>query len=229
MSLLLDEPAIEPLADAVDEFETEMMADLLNRLGGIPASRVFLKPSPGTATVQDVLNLHDRTNRLAELIDGTLVEKPMGMPESWLANTLTYFTESHLTTLNLGFTAGEGGMLRLSNRNVRIPDFSFFRWERFPDRKRPKGQIPEITPDLAVEILSPSNTRREMEIKRHEYFKSGAQIVWEVEPETKIVRVYSGPETCTTIDENGTLSGGDVLPGFTLSVKAWFDRAFREG
>jgi Uma2 family endonuclease len=85
-------------------------------------------------------------------------------------------------------------MLRLINRNVRIPDFSFFRWERLPDRKRPKGQIPEITPDLAVEILSPSNMRREMEIKRHEYFKSGAQIVWEVEPESKIVRVYPGPK-----------------------------------
>ena len=120
-------------------------------------------------------------------------------------------------------------MLRLINRNIRIPDFSFFRWERFPDRKCPKGQVPAITPDLAVEILSPSNTRREMEIKRREYFASGATIVWEVEPDEKIVRVYSDADTFTTVDERGTLGGGDVLPGFTLSVKAWFDRAFRDG
>jgi hypothetical protein len=106
MSLLLDEPAIEPLADAVDEFETEMIADLLNRLGDIPASCVFLKPTPGTATEQDVLNLHDRTNRLAELIDGTLVEKPLGMPESLLAGVLIQRANNFLDEQNLGFAAG---------------------------------------------------------------------------------------------------------------------------
>ena len=58
------------------------IADLLHRLGGIAASRVWLVPAPGTATEQDVIDVHDRTNRLCELVDGVLVEKVMGFDES---------------------------------------------------------------------------------------------------------------------------------------------------
>ena len=58
------------------------IADLLHRLGGIPARRVRLVPTPGTATEQDVIKIHDRTNRLCELVDGVLVEKVMGFDES---------------------------------------------------------------------------------------------------------------------------------------------------
>ena len=58
------------------------VADLLERLGGIAAHRVLLDPMPGEATEQDVIDLHDRENRLFELVDGTLVEKVMGFDES---------------------------------------------------------------------------------------------------------------------------------------------------
>jgi hypothetical protein len=60
----------------------QTLADLLASLGGISAARVRLRPFPGTATERDVIAIHDRENRLCELVDGTLVEKVMGFDES---------------------------------------------------------------------------------------------------------------------------------------------------
>ncbi len=64
------------------------VADLLTRLGNIPASRVRLDPAPGTATEKDAIRVLDRENRPCELVDGTLVEKPTGYEESEIAATI---------------------------------------------------------------------------------------------------------------------------------------------
>ena len=76
--ILLDTPLAKP----------KTAAELLERLGGISPSRVLLDPPPGHATVEDVIAAHDRDNRLCELVDGTLVEKPMGYGESFIAGTV---------------------------------------------------------------------------------------------------------------------------------------------
>jgi Uma2 family endonuclease len=78
---------------------------------------------------------------------------------------------------------------------------------------------------LAVEILSPSNTAEEMARKRREYFAAGTRLVWEVEPELRNVTVYTAPEQSTVVTVDQCLDGGPVLPGFTLSVREWFERA----
>jgi Uma2 family endonuclease len=205
------------------------IADLLRDLGDIPPERVRMIPTPGTATEADLLDLDDKHNIICELVDGVLVEKPIGLPESILANVLTHFVEMVLDDHNLGFTAGEAGFIRLGTRLVRAPDFAFYRWDRLPDRRRPPGQIPPISPDLAVEILSPSNPRAEMARKRGEYFASGTTLVWQLDPKTRKVEVYTAPDAFTVIGEDGTLDGGTVLPGFTLGVRRWFERANRSG
>jgi Uma2 family endonuclease len=86
-----------------------------------------------------------------------------------------------------------------------------------------------LVPDWAVEILSPTNTKKEMERKRREYFAGGAKLVWEVYPEKNIVKVFTTPKEVATIDENGILDGGPALPGFTLPVREWFNRAGQRG
>ena len=230
MSLLLDDPQVGPL---VPEFENpdelETIADLLHKLGDIPSKRVQLKPAPGTATEENLTTFIARTGHLAELVESTLVEKPMGAPESRLAFQLGFYVEQFLEENNLGITYGPDATLKILPETIRLPDFSFVAWNRIAIKAELKKQVPNLVPNFAVEILSPSNTKGEMARKRREYFSAGTRIVWEVEPETRIVRVYSDADTFTTVDEQGTLSGGDVLPGFTLSVKKWFDRAFRDG
>src|SRR6516162_4042875 len=141
------------------------VAELLEKLGGIPPERVRLQPPPGTATEEDLLAIQEREGRMCELVDGVLVEKPVGYPESslaaWIITLLTNFAHQH----DLGNVAGESGSARLMPGLVRIPDVSFISWDRLPERMIPTDPILSLAPDLAAEILSPSNTKREMDMK----------------------------------------------------------------
>jgi Uma2 family endonuclease len=105
---------------------------------------------------------------------------------------------------------------------ARIPDAAFFSWHRFPGRKLERGPFVEAAPDLAVEVISPSNTRREIERKIQDYFQAGACLVWCVYPLTKTVRVFTSPEQSIELNAEQTLDGGDVLPGFTLARRDYF-------
>ena len=149
------------MASAIAE-QDQTVADLLDRLGGIPASRVRLVPTPGTATEQDVMDVHDRTNRLCEPVDGVLVEKVMGFDESIVSLLLAGSLLNYLQRHDLGKLVGADGMMRLFPGLVRIPDAAFISWKRFPKKTRKRGEIPTVVPDLVVEVLSKGNTPREM-------------------------------------------------------------------
>src|SRR5262245_32081748 len=139
------------------------VADLLERLGRIPAHRVRLDPPPGQATEKDVIRIHDRENRLFELVDGVLVEKVMGMLESCLAADLVWMIRSFVDKGDEGLVAGADGMVRLLPGLVRIPDVAFISWQRVGWKEYPREPIPDLAPDLAVEVLSEGNTEEEME------------------------------------------------------------------
>lgn len=198
---------------------TPTLADVLP--DDFPAHRVLLHPTPGTATVADVEAIHLREDRLCELIDGTLVEKTMGYKESHLAAMLCYFLIDFLQTHPLGVVLGADGMTRLKVNQVRIPDVAVYLNARFLDGKLPDEAIPSIIPDLAVEVLSPSNTRAEMDRKLREYFAAGVRLVWYADPRQRQVTVYEAVDRSTVLDHTGTLDGGAVLPGFTLRVADW--------
>jgi Uma2 family endonuclease len=203
------------------------VSELLERLGDIPPQRVRLVPPPGTATEEDVIHAEARYHRLCELVDGTLVEKPMGYYESRLAMVLAYFLELYLELHDLGIVVGESGMTRVEPRQVRLPDVAFYSWDHFPNRILPRGAILNVVPDLAVEVLSPSNTKAEMTRKRREYFMGGCRLVWEVDPEKQSVRMYTSPDEAKLVRLRGTLDGGSVLPGFRLPLAQLFARAGR--
>jgi Uma2 family endonuclease len=82
--------------------------------------------------------------------------------------------------------------------------------------------VPDLAPDLAVEVLSEGNTREEMERKLKEYFLSEVSVVWFVDPRNRTVRVYTSPDDVTELGEGDTLDGGDVLPGFSVPVARLF-------
>jgi Uma2 family endonuclease len=198
-------------------------ADLLDRLGNVPLDRIRVHPAPGTATEDDVIVGCEE--RLCELVDGVLVDKPVGFHESLLATLLIRSIGRFLDEHDLGHVLGADTMLRLAPGLVRSPDVSFFSWDRFPDRRIPTTQIAALTPDLAIEVLSPSNTRREMTRKLHEYFAGGCRLAWYFPSHQRVVRVYTDPTTVRTLHEDDVLDGGDVLPGFTLRLRDLFDRA----
>jgi Uma2 family endonuclease len=217
-----------PVAAARTRTTVARLADLVRRLGDIPLERILLHPIPGSATEKDVIECEAKTGCLCELVDGVLVEKAMGYYEDRLGVVLILFLEQFIGEDGPGFVLGTAGMMRTEEVQVRMPDVAFYLWKHFPKRLLPRGQILDRRPELAVEILSPKNTRKEMDRKRREYFAGGTKIVWQVYPKTRTVRVYTAVDRFTELGEDDTLDGGKVLPGFALPIKKWFQRASRK-
>jgi len=203
------------------------VAELLARLPDIPAERIQLDPPPGTATEDDVVASKSRYSRLCELRNGVLVAKPAGWYESRLAAVLISRLDTFAKNHDLGFVLAPDAPIRVGPGQILLPDISFFSWGRFPNRILPAGAILGLTPDLAVEIKSPSNTKAEMEFKRAEYFAGGAALVWEVDAAHRTALVFTSPAHGNVVSESESLDGGSVLPGFALRLAEWFDEAGR--
>jgi Uma2 family endonuclease len=220
-------PRWEDLMARSSETSFETAADLLESLGGIDPKRVRLKPPPGKATEKDLLRVLTKTDRLFELVDGTLVEKVMGFGEGFLAMDIARLLARFLDENDLGDLGGADSSMRLLPGLVRLPDVSFLRWERYPNRQRPTEPIPNVVPDLAIEVLSEGNTPAEMQRKLKEYFLAGVALVWLVDPDKRTVEVFTAPDAGALFTEADTLDGGDVLPGLRLPVRDVFARVPR--
>lgn len=193
----------------------------------MPAYRVRTEPAPGMATEQDVIDVHDRENRTCELVNGTLVGKTAGLYEAWLAAIIGSALHRFAHERKLGIVVGADGAVRLAPGLVRVPDASFVSWQRLPGGQVPREPIPDLVPDLAVEVLSKGNTAQEMDRKLQDYFSAGVRLVWYVDPDARLVRVYTSPTQVAIRTAEQALDGGDVLPGFTLPVAELFARADR--
>lgn len=134
------------------KFETA--AELVRRLGRIPLERICFTPPPGTATMRELRAAMRRSDHLYELVDGTLVEKAMGLTESMIGQRVSRPIGNFADEHDLGVTAGADGIVRLLKGLVRIPEVSFFGWEKLPGHLLPENPIPDLAPDLAVEVLS---------------------------------------------------------------------------
>jgi Uma2 family endonuclease len=198
------------------------LADLVASLGGIPLERIRVNPPFGTATENDVLEVERQTGCPCELIDGTLVEKTMDYYESFLAVEIIFSLKVFLRNHDLGIVLGEAGTLRVLPDQVRVPDVCFIAWERFPNRQLPREPIPSLVPDLAIEVLSTSNTEGEMQRKLHDYFTAGVRLVWYIDPRTKSAKSYTAVDQCVELSEAESLTCGDVLPGFELPLGELF-------
>ncbi|MBO0700685.1 MAG: Uma2 family endonuclease, partial [Zavarzinella sp.] len=141
----------------------ESVADLIDRLGGIPAERIRMQPPPGTATEKDLVRLLDAEDkRICELIDGVLVEKAVATREGLYAAYVSRMIWNHAEEFDLGVVLGGDSPFRFRLGLVRVPDVSFVSWGRIPGGEFPDDPISEIIPDLAVEVLSKTNTLAEI-------------------------------------------------------------------
>lgn len=196
--------------------------DLAERFGPIPMDRICTDPPPGLATEDDVVWFDDHEDRLYELVDGILVEKTMSSYESFLAIEIAWRLNNFVKPRKLGVVLGADGMLKLAHGLVRVPDVSFLVMEKFPSGRFPRDKIAPLAPDIAVEVLSESNTRKEMAEKLHDYFAAGTRLVWYVDPKHRQVQAFTSPTDSRTLTEADMLDGGDVLPGFAINLRELF-------
>ncbi len=200
----------------------------LQDLGNIPASRIRTNPMPGTATVEDVTRLRNTERRLYELVDGTLVEKSMGWQESLIAGILLQWLNNYLDMHRLGVATGPDGMTRLLGDTVRGPDVAFVSWDRMPNGQIPTDPIPELVPNLVIEVLSTNNTYAEMSRKRREYFHAGVEQLWMVDHRARTITVFRAALDATVYTIDQTVDAGSVLPGWQVNITELFSRLDRQ-
>lgn len=198
----------------------ETFADLHRRLGEVPLDRIRMKPAPGTATEDDLLRA---PKPICELIDGVLVEKPMGARESLLAAYVIGLLRNHIEPDDLGVVLGEAGFLRVMPGQVRAPDVTFIPWSAFPGGEIPEGEaFWSVAPGLIVEVLSPTNTKAEIDRKLRELFAAGCKLAWVIDPESRTAKVHTSAARFKELGPDGVLDGGRVLPGFKLALADLF-------
>ncbi len=118
-------------------------------------------------------------------------------------------------------TGDSGVFLEHDPDTVRGPDVYFISAARMPLNGIPPT-FQEVAPDLCVEIVSPNDKMWKLKEKVAEFLKFGVKLVWVLHPKTRNARVYRADKSIELISSSGVLSGEDVLPGFTLSLKELF-------
>lgn len=182
-----------------------------------------MNPTQTLLTAEELLLLPDDGCR-HELVDGELRTTALaGSEHSVIAVRLTHIVAVFVHKRDLGLVFGaEGGFRVRSDPNtVRAPDLAFVRRERIPPSGIPKGFWPGV-PDLAAEVISPSERYEEVDEKVAMWLEAGAEIVWVLNPRRKTVAVHSGDGTVRLLAADEELSGGALLPGFACAVAELF-------
>jgi len=162
---------------------------------------------------------------LYEVVDGQVVEKSMGAFETGIASLLVEILGPFARANRLGRFFGEMLFrIDIGQDLQRRPDVAFVSHARWPyNRRVPDVPVWDMVPDLAIEVLSTSNTAFAVHRKIHDYFKAGVARVWVVYPEQAEVYIYSTPQQVQVVGIGQELDGGDLLPGFRLPVAVLFE------
>ena len=175
-------------------------------------------------TARDLENMPD-DGKIYELHDGVLIEvagskRRQAILAAWIVYLLTSFIQEHGIG---GAVSGADGACTLDRYNTRIPDVSYMTAETL-DKQPAEDSFLFGAPDLAVEVISPSNTRDEIMQRVGAYLRAGARLVWLVYPENRTVEVHRPDEDRLTLGEGTILDGYDRLPGLKLPLATLFSR-----
>ena len=198
--------------------EYPMRPETLLGINDAPTSQ-----TTGGATPEDLLEVSDRL--MPELIDGQLVERePMGLKANAVAANVLFFIKGFVRPNDLGLVAGAQGSFQVfpdDPKKVRIPDASFTRWERLPDRIVEEGHG-KTAPDLIVEVISKNDRVIDVSEKVRDFLAAGTRLIWVLDPVLRAVQVYRAERPWSLLQASETLEGDDVLPGFRCLVEDLF-------
>lgn len=172
-------------------------------------------------TLEEFERLPDDGNK-HELSEGELITMPGPKSRhSLVAATVFEFLLNFLKQLATGRVLMEAGyVLSRDPLTIREPDISFLSNERILTTD--EDDYFEGAPELAVEVVSPSDSAQDLQVKVRQYLRFGAKQVWVLYPKTKTVEVHCHGIPTATLEESQTLTGGDLLPGFSVTVSDLF-------
>jgi len=159
-----------------------------------------------------------------ELVAGFVVSEPQPMlRHARIQLELGSRLHSYVRTQRLGITLTAGGFLLATDPDtVRGPDIAFVAADRYDADEEAKGFF-RGAPDLAVEILSPSNRAGEIHAKVADYLAAGSKLVWVIDPARRVAVVYRTLLAPRVVRADDHLDGEDVVPGFTVRVSELLD------
>ena len=173
------------------------------------------------AEFSDIANAADVGDKILELIAGEIVEKMPSFTPSHLAIRIARFISNFVEKHDLGYITGPDGGYIISENDVFNPDVGYISKERLPEEPQREVLIP---PDLAVEVKSPTDSRRAMQRKAEKYLAGGTRMVLLVFPAKEQSEVHRANVNVQTLGVEDTLDGGEVLPGFKLKVRDIFKK-----
>jgi Uma2 family endonuclease len=179
--------------------------------------------STALMTAEELMQLPDDGFRY-ELIDGELEKMPPpGSPHGRIAFRLSVFLGQFILDHGLGegFATETGFKLTSNPDTVLAPDFAFVTKKRFREKRETEGYWPDA-PDLAVEVLSPSDRPGKVNQKISRWFSFGTKQVWTVDRKHCTVAVYRSESDITTFSGSDYLESPDLFPGFRLSLEKIF-------
>lgn len=151
-------------------------------------------------------------------------QEPMGALQVTLANVLSHHMLTFALQNKLGLVVTEVLFILDEQQNLkRRPDVAFVSYPRWPDKTVPNAEAWNVVPDLAVEVISPSNLAEDVEAKIAQYFEAGVRLVWVLYPETGHLHVYDSARKSRILEASEEVDGGDVLAGFRLRIQDLFD------
>jgi Uma2 family endonuclease len=162
-----------------------------------------------------------------ELVRGRVVrEPPAGFEHGFLGAEIGALLHRFVREQHLGIvvTAETGFVLSDDPPTVRAPDAAFVAAQRLPVGTTGIKGFARLAPDLAVEVLSPSNSARQVRAKVRDYLAAGTRLVWVLDPDVPAVRIYRAGGSVALRRVGGVVDGEDVLPGFRAAVADLFRR-----
>ena len=174
-------------------------------------------------TAEELLCLPTVGRRL-ELVKGKVYEMaPAGGRHGYVAIKTAVPLSAHVQSNRLGhvFAAETGFVLRRDPDTVRAPDVAFIAQSRLSVHEIPDSFI-ELVPDLVVEVVSPSDTRREVLDKVEDWLRAGVKLVWVLYPISRTASVYRSGASVRDLTETDLLDGEDVVPGFSCRLADLF-------
>jgi len=160
---------------------------------------------------------------LYEVVNGQHVEgPPTGTAENVIALQLEVELEQWNREHVLGWVTRED-LFSLAEGLKCRPDVAFVAFDRWPHAEVPDAEAWETAPTLAVEVISRSNTACDGQARIGDYFQAGTNLVWIIYPRQRKVYCFQSPLDVRVVDEQGTIDGGNILPGFFVPVKRLFD------
>jgi len=172
-------------------------------------------------TIDDMYHL-PKDGQKYELVDGDVLVSPAGVLHGEIALKIAHIIATFLDDHPIGKLYGENVGLIFPTGNLRSPDAFFVRAEKLPGGKSP-DTFGELVPDLAVEVLSPADSTRQVLNKIGEFLECGVPLVWVADPGTRTVTAYQSLSNVQRFTAKDTISAEPVLPGFTCLVSRFFN------